>query len=99
MQPGQQITVQLRQQIIVEPGQKIIVEPGQMIKVEPRQKIILEPGQKIIMEPGQKIIVPHRRADWSQDRRYQALSSWGSGEQGRVGQWVEREGQMGSVYN
>ncbi len=43
--------------------------------------------------------VPYRRADWSQDRRYQALSSWGSGEQGRVGQWVKREGQIGSVYN
>jgi hypothetical protein len=29
------------------------------------------------------------RADWSQGRRFQALGSWGSGEQGRVGQWVK----------
>jgi hypothetical protein len=43
--------------------------------------------------------VLYRSADWSQDRRYQALSSWGSGEQGGVGQWVKREGQIGSVYN
>jgi hypothetical protein len=51
-------------------------------------------SQKVSKTP-----VPYRRADWSQGRRYQALSSWGSGEGGGVGQWVKREGQIGSVYN
>jgi hypothetical protein len=42
---------------------------------------------------AEAVVVPHRRADWSQDRRYQALSSWGSGEQRRVGQWVKGRGK------